>query len=163
MGIDLKGFEDISTMLSDVAPKAAKSMMVKAAKPAAEVVIAAMADTVPVGVGILEEQLVYKNKWSSDVGGEVLNTNIGPTKSAFWGMFQEFGTSKMEGKHWMARAWEGCKDEVLEVYAQGFRELNQTEAALEDDANDRELGRTSAKKLQRDRNAAYRENKKRNG
>jgi len=170
MPVGLKGFEDVSRMLTEVTPKAAKAYLVKCAKPAAQVVIDAMANTVPVGIGILEEQLVAKTRWSSDFGGETLEIEIGPTKHAFWGMFQEFGTSKMPGKHWMSRAWSGCKDEVLNVFVDNIRELtsrlikrDMSEATLENDEMDRASGHTTPQKFARDRRAAYRENKKRNG
>ena len=140
--VELKGLADVSNMLSEVAPKAAKSYISKCAKPATQVVLDAMKETVPVGVGILEELLVSKSHWEQDGATERLVVEIGPTKQAYWGMFQEFGTSKLEGKHWMGNAFEGCKEEVLEVFMEGIHDLtarliarDMSEAIIEDEEN----------------------------
>jgi HK97 gp10 family phage protein len=80
--------------------------------------LAAMQGTVPVGVGILEEELSYSKKFLSDGDETTLEIKIGPEKPAFWGSLQEFGTSTEPGQHWLARAWESSKDEVLSVFTE---------------------------------------------
>ena len=65
----------------------------------------------------------------------------------------------------MSKAWSDCQKRVLDVFMLGINELyakliarDQSEAALENDDNDRSTGHTSPSRLRRDRNAAHKEN-----
>jgi HK97 gp10 family phage protein len=115
--ITIDGLAELSRLLTEETPKAAKRYLSRTAEPAAQVVIDAMEETVPVGVGILEEMLGWQKKWGSDGDETTMNIAIGPLKPAFWGSFQEFGTHTQPAQHWMGHAWESCKDEVLNVVA----------------------------------------------
>jgi HK97 gp10 family phage protein len=115
--IEIEGLAALSEMLTTLAPQAAKRYLSRAAEPAAQVVLDAMAETVPVGIGILEEELGWQKKWSDNGDETTMEINIGPLRSAFWGSLQEFGTRFQQGQHWMGRAWEGCRDKVLDVFA----------------------------------------------
>jgi HK97 gp10 family phage protein len=115
--IQIEGLKDLSDLLTELTPRAAKRYLRRCAEPAAQVVLDALHETVPVGVGILEEQLSYSVRFLNDGDETTMEVRIGPEKPAFWGSFQEFGTATREGQHWMGRAWEGCKDEVLNVFA----------------------------------------------
>ena len=117
MPIVIEGLADLSKMLTELTPRAAKRYLSRVAEPAAQVVIDAMEQTVPVGIGILEEELGWQKKWSNDGDETTMEINIGPLRPAFWGSFQEFGTRFQAGQHWMSRAWESCKDECLNVFA----------------------------------------------
>jgi HK97 gp10 family phage protein len=119
MGIQIDGLSELSTMLTEVTPAAAKRYLSKVAEPAAQVVIDAMAQTVPVGIGILEEGLGWQKKWLNDGDETTLDISIGPLKPYFWGSLQEFGTHDQPAQHWMARAWESSKGECLNVFATG--------------------------------------------
>jgi HK97 gp10 family phage protein len=117
MHIEIEGLAELSTMLTELTPRAAKRYLSKVAEPAAQVVIDAMEQTVPVGIGILEEELGWQKKFLNDGDETTLEINIGPLKPAFWGSFQEFGTHTQPAQHWMGRAWESCKDQCLNVFA----------------------------------------------
>lgn len=110
---------------------AAKKYLSRAGEAAASVVEEALKESAPVGVGILEESIVAKKNWI-DGDGTTLEISVGPTKQAFWGSFQEFGTQEVSGidkdgkpfhhaaqpaQHWMGRAWEGCRDKALDAFA----------------------------------------------
>lgn len=114
--VEIEGLSELSQMLTELTPKAAKRYLSRCAEPAAQVVLDAMAETVPVGVGILEEMLGWQKKWSNNGDETTMELNIGPLKAAFWGSFQEFGTATQPAQHWMGRAWESCKDECLNVF-----------------------------------------------
>jgi hypothetical protein len=131
MPIQIEGLADLSQMLTELAPNAAKRYLSRAGEAAAEVVIEALDDTVPVGVGILEESITWDKHWL-DGDETTMEINIGPTKQAFWGMFQEFGTQEVTGadrngkkfhhaaqpaQRWMTNAWLGCRDKCLDVFA----------------------------------------------
>jgi len=119
MPIEIEGLAELSEMLTTLTPRAAKRYLSKVAEPAAQVVIDAMEATVPVGIGILEEELGWQKRFLNDGDETTLQMDIGPLKPAFWGSFQEFGTAHQPGQHWMGRAWEGCKDECLNVFVTG--------------------------------------------
>jgi HK97 gp10 family phage protein len=117
MGIEIEGLADLSRMLTEESPAAAKRYLLRAAKLAAQVIIDAAEETVPVDVGVLEESMGSQTEWSSGDGETALEINVGPLKSAWWGSLQEFGTRTNPAQHWLSRAWESCKDRVLDVFA----------------------------------------------
>ena len=133
MSVEIEGLAELSELLTQEAPRAAKRYLARAADPAAQVVLDAMQETVPVDIGILEEELGKEKSFEDVNGATVLTVNIGPFKpSSKWGMLQEFGSQDVEGtdksgrhfhhtaqpgQHWMGRAWEASKDKVLDVFA----------------------------------------------
>jgi hypothetical protein len=116
MPIVIEGLKELSDLLTEQTPRAAKRYLSRCAEPAAQVVIDAMAETVPVGIGILEEQLGWQKKWGNDGDQTTLEISIGPLKPAFWGSLQEFGTATQPAQHWFGRAWESSRDECLNVF-----------------------------------------------
>lgn len=117
MPITIDGLEELSQLLTEEAPKAAKRYLLRAMDKAADVVVDALGETVPVELGVLEEAIVKKTDWDSTDDGETqLTVAIGPLRQAFWGMFREFGTRFQVGIHWMGRAWGDCKSRVLSVF-----------------------------------------------
>jgi hypothetical protein len=131
--VQIEGLAELSDLLTQEAPRAAKRYLNRAADPATEVVLDAMRDTVPVGIGILEEELGSDKHFEDVAGATVLTVDIGPFKpSSKWGSLQEFGSQDVEGtdsagrhfhhtaqpgQHWVGRAWEASKEKVLEVFA----------------------------------------------
>jgi HK97 gp10 family phage protein len=116
MPIEIEGLSELSDLLTEQTPKAAKRYLKRCAEPAAKVVLDAMAETVPVGVGVLEEQLSYSTSFDNGDDETTMTVEIGPEKPAFWGSLQEFGTSTQQGQHWMGRAWESSKDRCLDIF-----------------------------------------------
>jgi hypothetical protein len=114
--IVIDGLAELSEKLATMPAKAAKRYLSKCAEPAAQVVLSAMHETVPVGIGILEEDLGWQKKWS-DGDETTMEISIGPLKPAFWGSLQEFGTRYQVGIHWFGRAWSSCQDKCLDVFA----------------------------------------------
>jgi hypothetical protein len=115
--VTIDGLDELSNLLTELTPQAAKRYLSRCAEPAAQVVLDAMAETVPVGVGILEEQLGWQKHWGSDGDQTTLEIEIGPLKDVFWGSIQEFGSVFQPARHWFGRAWESSKDECLNVFA----------------------------------------------
>ncbi|HEX3739445.1 MAG TPA: HK97-gp10 family putative phage morphogenesis protein [Terriglobales bacterium] len=131
MEIEIDGLKELSDRLASMPAKAAKRYLSRAGEAAATVVAEALKESAPVQVGILEESIVSKKEWL-DGDETVMEISVGPTKQAFWGSFQEFGTQEVSGvdkngepfhhaaqpaQHWMGRAWEGCKEEALDAFA----------------------------------------------
>jgi HK97 gp10 family phage protein len=132
MPIVIDGLAELSEMLTTLTPRAAKRYLSSCGEPAAQVVLDAMKSTVPVHVGILEEELGWQKKFLNDGDETTMEIVIGPLRPAFWGSFQEFGTQDLQGmtkegkhfhhvaqpaQHWMGRAWESCREECLSVFA----------------------------------------------
>jgi HK97 gp10 family phage protein len=117
MPIEIEGLADLSEMLTTLTPRAAKRYLSRCAEPAAQVVLDAMKQTVPVEVGYLEEAMGWHKSFTNEGDETVMEIEIGPLKSAYWGSFQEFGTHNQPAQHWMGRAWESCRDECLNVFA----------------------------------------------
>lgn len=142
MPIEIEGVAELSELLEREAPAAAKRYLLKVAAPAADVVVQAAKETAPVRYGVLQAGIRRWTHWSGDSNGTQLEIDIGPTKQQFWGLFQEEGTKEKTGivkrgkrkgqrfrhpatpaRHWYLRAWEGCKDRVLEKFVEGAREM----------------------------------------
>lgn len=49
-------------------------------------------------------------------------THAGPTRAAFWGVFQEFGTRKMSPKPFMRPAWDASRTSMLDTIKETLRE-----------------------------------------
>lgn len=61
------------------------------------------------------------NKASGGKGRSVI-TNVGPTKSAFYGLFQEFGTRNHPPKPFMRPAWDALQMSMLDTMAKTLGE-----------------------------------------
>src|SRR5256885_16145086 len=83
MSVQIEGLAELSTLLTELTPQAAKRYLSRCAQPAAQVVLDAMAQTVPVGIGILEEELGWQKKWAKGDDETTMEINIGPSKPAF--------------------------------------------------------------------------------
>lgn len=116
MPIKIDGLAELSEMLTHESARTAKRYLVNCAKPAAEVVIEAADQTVPVDTGRLKGNLDYQTKFSGGGAGTTLTVRIGPAAGMKWGSLQEFGTRFQQGQHWLARAWESCQDKCLSVF-----------------------------------------------
>jgi len=125
MSIEIQGLAELSVLLTEQTPAAAKRYLGRCADRAAEPLLAAMAGTVPRGIGILEESFTTKKSFANDGDQTTLVLEVGPTKQAFWGSMQEFGTSTEPAQHWFGRAFESSKDEILDVFVEEAQNLIQ--------------------------------------
>jgi HK97 gp10 family phage protein len=114
--IVIEGLKELSDRLAEMPAKAAKRYLSRAGEKAAEVVIEALEQTVPVDVGYLEETLTWQKKWDGEDDTTMI-ISIGAAKGAFWGSLQEYGTRFQKPQRWMSTAWESCKGETLNVFA----------------------------------------------
>ena len=114
---EIEGLKELSELLTELTPRAAKRYLGRCAEKAAQPLLDAMAETVPMGVGILEESFTTKKTFTNEGDSTNLELEIGPTRQAYWGSFQEFGTSTEPGQHWMQHAWEASQQECLSVFS----------------------------------------------
>jgi hypothetical protein len=117
--ITIDGLADLSTMLTDLTPRAAKRYLSRVAQPAAQVVLDAMVETVPVASGALAAHLGFQRKWGNEGDETTLNIEIGPIKGYTWGSMQEFGTVHQPATHWFSHAWMASRDKCLNVFSTG--------------------------------------------
>jgi HK97 gp10 family phage protein len=54
--------------------------------------------------------------------GRSVITSVGPTRAAFYGLFQEFGTAHHAAKPFMRPTWDALKGSMLETIATTLRE-----------------------------------------
>jgi HK97 gp10 family phage protein len=61
-------------------------------------------------------------------GPEMALFTVGPTRSAFYGMFLEFGTRKISARPFLRPAWDATKERVLENIKRRLAEAVRIEA-----------------------------------
>lgn len=63
--------------------------------------------------------------------GRAVITSVGPTKAAYWGLFQEFGTRNHPPKPFMRPTWDALQDSMLQTIAQTlWDEISKAAARL---------------------------------
>jgi HK97 gp10 family phage protein len=132
MPIEIEGLSQLSEKLTQLKQNAAKRYLLKAVQEGADVFKEAAEEDAPVYIGVLEESIVTKTSWSQGDGETTLDIDIGPTKQAFWGELQEFGTQDVHGvdkngkpfhhtaqrpQRWLTNAFESNKDAALDKVA----------------------------------------------
>lgn len=116
--VQIEGLAELSDLLQNETVRAAKRYLRNCIEPCSQIVLDAAAETVPVGHGVLEEALGYEvGRWQNDDGESSIEIRIGPLKGYFWGSIQEFGSVTNPAQHWLQRAWESCKDAVLNEFS----------------------------------------------
>lgn len=132
MPIEIEGLKELSEMLTEIAPRAAKRYLKNACQKGADVFKEAAEESAPTGIGILEESIVTQTHWDEGEGTTNLEIDIGPLRSVFWSHLQEFGTQDVTGtdkngkpfhhtaqpaQRWLTHAFEGSRDRALDVVA----------------------------------------------
>ena len=135
---EILGLSELSDLLQNETKKHATDYLRRVAVSAGKVAQAAMEDTAPVATGRLESEIVVKSKFSGGADETTLTVEIGPSKDTWYSIFSEFGTVGQEGtdkhgrhfrhaatpaQHWIARAWEGCQEDVLNEFYRKAIEL----------------------------------------
>jgi HK97 gp10 family phage protein len=115
MPIQVRGIEELSTMLTEVSARTAKRYLVNVSTAAGQVMVDELKATAPVESGRLETGVGMQTRYEN-ANNTTLIVSIGPAWETFWGAIQEFGTQHIPALHWVARAFESCKDKVLSVF-----------------------------------------------
>jgi len=112
--VKLSGFEELEQTLRDGTKKMAVKFLRGAEKSAGKIWQEAIANRAPVDTGHLAESIKIKTEVKSGDNGS-MTMKVGPDQSAFYGVFQEFGTKDQPARPFMRPAFEETKDEVLEA------------------------------------------------
>jgi HK97 gp10 family phage protein len=114
MGLQLHGMEQLLRQLEQVGSEAER-VKKDALLAGAEVVQQAASERAPRDTGKLAENIVI-----SDIK-EDGTVDIGPDRDRFYGLFLEFGTSKMSARPFLQPAFEENKEQVQQKMADVIR------------------------------------------
>jgi HK97 gp10 family phage protein len=121
---NLTGLDELEQTLIAGGQKSAQKFLRTVEKKAAQPVLEAMQETVPIG---LTGDLLVSLKIQSQSAKDGVVVMIGPTSDEnFIGRFSNFGTEKQPATHWMDRAWAASKEAALDGFIQAATEsLNE--------------------------------------
>lgn len=120
--VTIEGLDELEKTLTEDTRKAAMRFLRRVEKKAAAVFQQEAERTAPIDTGFLAEHIVVETHVTDDT----MEAKIGPTKQAYYGRFQEFGTKYQAGRHWLQRAYEASKEEALQVF------IDEAKAMLEE-------------------------------
>jgi HK97 gp10 family phage protein len=113
MGIRLDGMQELLRQLEQVGSEAER-IKKDALLAGAEIIQQAASERAPRDTGKLAENIVI-----SDVKDGTVD--IGPDRDRFYGLFLEFGTSKMAARPFLQPAFEESKEQVQQKMADVIR------------------------------------------
>lgn len=113
--VEISGLDRLELALRDEMKNVAKKVLRQAGKRAGAIWVEAIEENAPVLTGHLEANIAMSSRAESGEDGS-MTIAVGPTKDAFYGIFDEFGTSKQAAKPFMRPAFEAHQDDVLAVF-----------------------------------------------
>jgi HK97 gp10 family phage protein len=122
--VTVTGLKELEQKLRDEPKNVAKKTLRRAAKDAADIWEAAISERAPAMTGFLRSQITMSSKATGGDEGS-MQVMVGPSKKAYYGIFQEFGTRFMKAQPFMRPAFEQTKDQVLDAFVANLnQELN---------------------------------------
>jgi|SRR5579863_1499575 len=119
--VTIEGLDELEQKLRDETKKVAVATLRRASKDAASIWEVAIAARAPALTGFLRTQITMSSKAKGGDEGKI-TVMVGPSKKAYYGIFQEFGTRYMRAKPFMRPAFEETKDEVLNKFVEDLKE-----------------------------------------
>lgn len=114
--VEIRGLAELEQKLRNEMKNVAKKVLRKAGKRAAQIWKDAIEQTAPVGLtGYLESHIATGSETESGHEGS-MTVKVGPGKGAFYGLFDEFGTSKQAAKPFMRPVFDAHQNDVLQVF-----------------------------------------------
>jgi len=107
--VEVIGKKELLAKLKAIDTELATKTLEQAAEAGAEVIEKAASQKAPRRTGRLASSITHEVKEKSRTGVEVA---IGPDTKAFYGLFQEFGTSKMPAHPFLRPALDGSSGKV---------------------------------------------------
>jgi HK97 gp10 family phage protein len=120
----LHGARQMDKVLAGLPRKIRGRVLSNAVMGAAGVIQRAAKQTAPVAGGTLKAEIVRRRRR----GGNGVTVQVGPTRDAFWGMFQEFGTKHHAPRPWLRPAFEENKAEALDKMGKSLGRAIEREA-----------------------------------
>ncbi len=117
----LNGVEELEGKLNKLARDVQRKLLTTALKNAADLTRERASELAPVRTGRLKkEEIIVKVGAESTLDHAVVR--VGPSKDAFYGLFQEIGTIHMTARPFLRPAFEETKTQVYEKAAKEFIE-----------------------------------------
>lgn len=117
----LKGVDALEGKLNRLARDVQKKLLTTALKNAADITRQRASELAPVRTGRLrKEEILVKVGGESKLDHAVVR--VGPSKTAFYGLFQEIGTIHMTARPFLRPAFEETKELVYAEAAKNFIE-----------------------------------------
>lgn len=129
VSFDIKGLDKLIKDLKQLEPKVQKKVVRKTLREGSKVIHREIkSNTVPVDSGDLRKSIkVRAGKRKRNTISVTIQTSDKEnvfTGDQYYGAFQEFGTSKMPGKHYMEKAFnskeEEAKAKMMDILAKGI-------------------------------------------
>lgn len=122
--LTIEGLNELEQRLRDESKKVATRTLRRAAKDASDIWEKEISARAPALTGFLRSQITMSSKSKGGDEGYI-QVMVGPSKKAYYGIFQEFGTRYQKANPFMRPAFEATKDQVLDVFVQDLKqELN---------------------------------------
>lgn len=129
---EVKGLKETIKKLQNLEPKVAKKVVRKTLRTGAKIMQTEVKQNVPVDEGNLRKSLKVKagkrKKGSISVAVTTSAEDNLYKGDQFYGAFQEFGTSKMQGKHFMEQSFNAKENEARQVMTESLKDLIEEEA-----------------------------------
>lgn len=134
--VNIQGAAQLEAFLRDLPPRIAKTALQHSLNAGAAIVVDAFKTSAPVGpdaggkvrhgknLGKLRDAI---HRGTLNLAGASLTVGIGIGK-AFWGVFDEFGTSRQAARPWLRPAWERVKYAVLNAIGRDLGSSIEREA-----------------------------------
>jgi len=118
--VELTGLDDLLKELNALSERIAARAENKALREGAEILRAAISKRAPRRTGRLLKSIEKSNVKRSKEGVKYIE--VGPNRSAFYGVFLEFGTSKMAARPFIGPALEEKQKEIFDAMGNVLRE-----------------------------------------
>jgi HK97 gp10 family phage protein len=117
---DLEGLDELEESFTSGSKRSVKKFLRRVEMKAANVLVESAREYAPYETGRLEEDIGRQSIQSEGA----LTVRVGPSKDAFYGLFQEFGAPEVNvpALHWLENSARAVQDEVLEEFYEGLRE-----------------------------------------
>lgn len=115
---NIEGLEELEESLTQGSRRAAKKFLQRAHTRAGKILQESAEENAPYQEGDLAGEIYIDTTTNNDG----MLTRVGPTKSVFWGLIQEFGApeANVPALHWLEESAKEVKDEVLAEYMQAL-------------------------------------------
>lgn len=111
---NIEGLDELEEAFTGGSKRAVKKFLRRVEMKAAIVLVKSAEAKAPEASGALETD-IHRQTVQSD---GALTVRVGPSKQAFWGLFQEFGApeANVPALHWLEDSAKAVQDEVLAEY-----------------------------------------------
>lgn len=114
---EVEGFKELNKALKIFPENVERRILRSMAQAGGQVVVKAARENVPVKTGKLKKGIIRRSKKGPKTAGRV-EVSVGPSQDVFYGMFLEFGTSKIPATPWLRPALDENRDAIIEAMRQ---------------------------------------------